>query len=151
MAALGLAAAEGFLSRGILPVIKHIPGHGRAAADSHHDLPVVEAAAAELEKMDFPPFRALAHMPWAMTAHVVYTALDKDNPATTSERVIRDTIRGRLGFDGVLVSDDIGMKALSGSFAERAAAALAAGCDLVLHCSGDMAEMEDTARGGGPC
>jgi beta-N-acetylhexosaminidase len=86
-------------------------------------------------------------MPWAMTAHVVYTALDKDNPATTSERVIRDTIRGALGFGGVLVSDDIGMKALSGSLAERAAAALAAGCDLVLHCSGDMAEMKDTATG----
>ncbi len=150
VAALGLVAAEGFLSRGVLPVIKHIPGHGRAFADSHHELPVVEAAAEELEKTDFPPFRALGHMPWAMTAHVVYTALDEDNPATTSERVIRDTIRGSLGFDGVLVSDDIGMKALTGSFAERAAAALAAGCDLVLHCSGDMAEMEDTARGAGP-
>ncbi len=150
VAALGLAAAEGFLSRGVLPVIKHIPGHGRAAADSHHGLPVVETAAGELGKTDFPPFRALAHMPWAMTAHVVYTALDKDNPATTSERVIRDTIRGSLGFDGVLVSDDIGMKALTGSCSERAAAALAAGCDLVLHCSGDIAEMEDTARGLGP-
>lgn len=150
VAVLGMAAAEGFLSRGVLPVIKHIPGHGRAAADSHHGLPVVDDAAAELEKTDFPPFRALGHMPWAMTAHVVYTALDKDNPATTSERVIRDTIRGSLGFGGVLVSDDIGMKALSGTFAERAAAALAAGCDLVLHCSGDMAEMEDTAGGAGP-
>ena len=150
VAALGLAAAEGFLSRGIQPVIKHIPGHGRAVADSHHDLPVVEAAATELEKKDFPPFRTLGHMPWAMTAHVVYTALDKDNPATTSEKVIRDTIRGDLGFEGVLVSDDIGMKALSGSYSERAAAVLAAGCDLVLHCSGDMAEMEDTARGVGP-
>ena len=150
VAALGLAAAEGFLSRGVLPVIKHIPGHGRAAADSHHDLPVVEAAAAELEKTDFPPFRALGHMPWAMTAHVVYTALDKDNPATTSEKVIRNTIRGGLGFDGVLVSDDIGMKALAGTYCERATAALAAGCDLVLHCSGDIAEMEDAARGVGP-
>ena len=150
VAALGLAAAEGFLSRGVLPVIKHIPGHGRAAADSHHDLPVVEAAAAELEKTDFPPFRALGHMPWAMTAHEVYTALDKDNPATTSKKVIRDTIRGGLGFDGVLVSDDIGMKALTGTYPERATAALAAGCDLVLQCSGDMAEMEDTARGVGP-
>jgi len=150
VARLGLAAAEGFLSMGVAPVIKHIPGHGRATADSHHDLPVVEATADELEKTDFPPFRALRHMPWAMTAHVVYTALDKDNPATTSARVIRDTIRGGLGFEGVLVSDDIGMKALSGSYAERAAAALAAGCDLVLHCSGDMAEMEETARGAGP-
>ncbi len=150
VAALGLAAAEGFLSRGVLPVIKHIPGHGRAFADSHHELPVVEAAADELEKTDFLPFRALRHMPWAMTAHVVYTALDKDNPATTSAKVIRDTIRGTLGFDGVLISDDIGMKALSGTFAERAAAALAAGCDLVLHCSGDRAEMEDIAEGVGP-
>ena len=150
VAALGLAAAEGFLSRGVVPVIKHIPGHGRAAADSHHDLPVVAAAAAELEKTDFPPFRALGHMPWAMTAHVVYTALDKDNPATTSEKVIRDTIRGTLGFDGVLISDDIGMQALVGTYPERATAALAAGCDLVLHCSGDMAEMKDTATGVGP-
>jgi len=110
----------------------------------------VDAPADALETTDFPPFRALRHMPWAMTAHVVYAALDKDNPATTSERVVRDTIRDGLGFEGVLVSDDIGMKALSGSFAGRASAVLSAGCDLVLHCSGDMAEMEDTAKGIAP-
>ncbi len=147
VAVLGLAVCEGFLARGVLPVIKHIPGHGRAGADSHQELPVVDAAAGDLGETDFRPFRTLCHMPWAMTAHVVYTALDPDRPATTSEKVIRDTIRGGIGFDGVLVSDDIGMKALGGPFADRAAASLAAGCDLVLHCSGDRAEMEDVAKG----
>jgi beta-N-acetylhexosaminidase len=150
VSALGLATAEGFLSRGVLPVIKHIPGHGRAKADSHQDLPLVDTPAADLETVDFPPFRALAHMPWAMTAHVVYGALDGAAPATSSARVIRDTIRGAIGFDGVLVSDDLSMKALSGTMRERAAAALAAGCDLVLHCCGDMAEMRDVAQGAAP-
>ena len=147
VATLGLAVCEGFLSRGVVPVIKHIPGHGRAGADSHLELPVVDATAADLSGVDFSPFTALRRMPWAMTAHVVYTALDADHPATTSATVINDIIRGTIGFDGVLVSDDIGMKALGGAFAERAAQSLAAGCDLVLHCSGDMAEMEDTAKG----
>jgi beta-N-acetylhexosaminidase len=149
VSALGLATAEGFLSMGVLPVIKHIPGHGRARADSHHDLPLVDAATADLEAIDFPPFRALAHMPWAMTAHVVYGALD-ETVATTSARVIRDTIRGAIGFDGVLVSDDLSMQALAGSMRDRAATALAAGCDLVLHCCGDMAEMQDVAQGVAP-
>jgi beta-N-acetylhexosaminidase len=145
--ALGRAAAEGFLAGGVLPLMKHIPGHGRALADSHQELPVVDAAAEDLEASDFRPFLALKDLPWAMTAHVVYRALDADHPATTSGTVITKTIRGDIGFDGVLVSDDIGMKALIGSFDERAAAVLAAGCDLVLHCSGDLAEMEAVAAG----
>ncbi|MDA1091233.1 MAG: beta-N-acetylhexosaminidase [Proteobacteria bacterium] len=151
VAALGLAVCEGFFSRGIMPVIKHIPGHGRAGADSHLELPIVDAAAGDLSTIDFRPFQALSRMPfftpWAMTAHVVYTALDPDRPATTSTTVIKDIIRGTIGFDGVLVSDDIGMKALGGPFAGRATQSLAAGCDLVLHCSGEMAEMEDVAKG----
>lgn len=147
VAALGTAVCEGFLFRGVIPVIKHIPGHGRAGADSHMELPVVDTAAEELSETDFAPFKALRQSPWAMTAHVVYSALDPGSPATTSAKVIRDIIRGDIGFGGVLVSDDIGMKALGGPFAERAAAVLEAGCDLVLHCSGVMAEMEDTARG----
>ncbi len=149
VAALGLATAEGFLSMGVLAVIKHIPGHGRAGADSHHDLPVVDASLADLEDTDFPPFRALRHMPWAMTAHVVYSALDEAAPATTSAVVIRDVIRGAIGFDGVLVSDDLSMKALKGTMRDRASAALAAGCDVVLHCCGDMEEMQAVAEGVG--
>lgn len=140
VAALGLAAAEGLLAGGVLPVIKHIPGHGRAGVDSHERLPVVDASLDELDT-DFAPFRALRSMPLAMTAHVVYTALDPENPATTSAAIIRDTIRGRIGFEGLLMSDDLSMKALAGNFGERTKAALAAGCDLVLHCNGDMAEM----------
>jgi len=150
VSALGLATAEGFLSMGVLPVLKHIPGHGRAMADSHKDLPVVEAPVADLDLIDFAPFRALAHLPWAMTAHVVYSALDGDAPATTSAPVIQGTIRGAIGFDGVLVSDDLSMKALMGTMAERATASLAAGCDLVLHCCGDMAEMREVANGVAP-
>ncbi|PKP76442.1 MAG: beta-N-acetylhexosaminidase [Alphaproteobacteria bacterium HGW-Alphaproteobacteria-3] len=145
VAALGLAAAEGLMAGGVLPVVKHIPGHGRAGVDSHENLPVVDASLDELARMDFAPFRALRTMPFAMTAHVIYTALDPDNPATTSAAVIRDTIRGRIGFEGLLMSDDLSMKALRGGLAERTRAALAAGCDLVLHCNGDMAEMEAVA------
>ncbi len=145
VAALGRAAMDGLLDEGVLAVIKHIPGHGRALVDSHLALPVVEASRAELEAEDFPPFRALADAPWAMTAHVVYKAIDPTAPATTSARVIGEVIRGIIGFDGVLVSDDLSMKALGGGFAERTAAALDAGCDLVLHCNGDMAEMEAVA------
>ena len=150
VAALGMAAAAGHLQGGVIPVIKHIPGHGRARADSHQELPIVDAGAEELTETDFSPFRALNHLPWAMTAHVVYTALDGDNPATTSAGVISRTIRGDIGFGGVLVSDDIGMKALGGPFEERTKAVLAAGCDLALHCSGDMNEMEAVAAGAGP-
>ena len=141
VAALGRAAAEGLLSGGVLPVIKHIPGHGRAFSDSHLALPVVDAPLAELRERDFAPFRALADMPMAMTAHVVYTALDGGAPATTSRKVISEIVRGEIGFDGLLMSDDVSMKALSGDFSTRTAAIFAAGCDVVLHCNGVMDEM----------
>ncbi len=145
VARLGRATCEGLLAGGVLPVIKHLPGHGRATADSHIDLPVVDAAREELAKVDFAPFRALNTMPWAMTAHVVYTALDPTAPATTSSVVIEQVIRGAIGFDGVLISDDLCMKALEGSPDRRAKAALTAGCDIALHCNGELAEMEAVA------
>ena len=135
------AAAEGLLAGGVLPVIKHMPGHGRAKADSHHDLPVVEAGIDELRAHDFRPFRHLADMPLAMTAHVVFTALDKRRPATISRRIVREIMRGELGYDGLIMTDDISMKALSGSFEDKAKAAIRAGVDVVLHCHGIMAEM----------
>jgi beta-N-acetylhexosaminidase len=141
VARLARAAAEGLLAGGVLPVIKHMPGHGRARADSHHDLPVVEASLEALRDHDFRPFRHLADMPLAMTAHVVFTALDTKNPATVSRKVVRQIMRGELGYDGLIMTDDISMKALSGSFAEKAAAAMAAGVDVVLHCHGVMEEM----------
>lgn len=141
VAELGRVACEALMEQGVLPVIKHIPGHGRALADSHLDLPVVDAPRADLEAIDFAPFRALRDMPLAMTAHVVYTAIDKDNCATLSPVVIADIIRGVIGFDGLLMSDDLSMKALKGTFGARTTAALAAGCDVVLHCNGDMEEM----------
>ena len=143
VAALGRAAAEGLIAGGVLPIIKHIPGHGRARGDSHLDLPVVEASADALEDRDFAPFRVLSDMPIAMTAHVVYQAFDARRPATTSRAVIRDVIRGRIGFGGLLISDDLSMKALTGDFTARARASLAAGCDIVLHCNGDPKEMAD--------
>jgi beta-N-acetylhexosaminidase len=145
VAALGRAVAEGFMAGGVLPVIKHIPGHGRATKDSHHDLPVVAASRSDLDASDFAPFRALADMPAAMTAHVVFTTIDADAPASTSARVTKDIIRDAIGFDGLLMSDDLGMRALTGSIAERAAAVLAAGSDLALLCSGDAAETESVA------
>jgi beta-N-acetylhexosaminidase len=145
VAELGRAVAEGFMAGGVLPVLKHIPGHGRATKDSHHDLPVVTASRGDLEAADFAPFRALASMPAAMTAHVVFTAIDADAPASTSARVTKDIIRDAIGFDGLLMSDDLGMRALTGSIAERAAAVLAAGSDLALLCSGDAAETESVA------
>ena len=140
VAVLGRAAADGMLAAGVLPVMKHLPGHGRAISDSHHDLPTVAAAAEDLEALDFAPFRALRDLPMGMTAHICFTALD-DAPATASSRMI-GLIRDRIGFDGLLMTDDITMKALSGTEAERAAASLAAGCDLVLHCNGTVADME---------
>ena len=150
VAALGRAAAEGLIAGGVLPIIKHIPGHGRARGDSHLDLPVVEASAQALEDRDFAPFRVLSDMPIAMTAHVVYQAFDARRPATTSRAVIRDVIRGRIGFGGLLVSDDLSMKALSGDFSARARASLAAGCDIVLHCNGDPGEMAAVVAGSRP-
>jgi len=149
VAALGRAAAEGLMAGGVLPVVKHMPGHGRARADSHHALPVVDAPLDELEARDFAPFRALADLPMAMSAHVVYAAIDPERPATTSPVVIGDVIRGRIGFDGLLMTDDLSMQALAGGFRERAETARAAGCDLVLHCNGDMAEMRAAAEGAG--
>lgn len=145
VAQLGRATCAGLLAGGVLPVIKHIPGHGRATLDSHEALPVVDAAADDLRALDFQPFVALADMPLAMTAHVVYAAFDRAAPATTSATVIGEVIRGTIGFDGLLLSDDLCMRALTGSPQERARAALAAGCDVVLHCNGDPAEMEAIA------
>ena len=145
VAILGAAACWGLLDGGVLPVLKHIPGHGRAMADSHTDMPVVEAPRALLDKTDFHPFRALAHMPWAMTAHILYKALDDTAPATMSRTVIGDVIRREIGFRGVLLSDDLSMGALVGGLGERARAALAAGCDLALHSSGVFKEMEEIA------
>lgn len=140
----GLAVCDGLMAGGVLPVIKHIPGHGRASVDSHRALPVVDTPRAVLESTDFAPFRALAGMPWAMTAHVLYTALDPDRPATLSPRVIA-AIRAEIGFDGVLLSDDLSMAALGGKIETRAWAALKAGCDLVLHCNGILDEMQAIA------
>lgn len=141
----GLAVCDGLMAGGVLPVIKHIPGHGRATVDSHRALPVVDTPRAELDATDFAPFRALAGMPWAMTAHVLYTALDPERPATLSPRVIAEAIRSEIGFDGVLLSDDLSMAALGGKIETRARDALKAGCDLVLHCNGILAEMETIA------
>jgi len=150
VAFLGRAAAEGLIAGGVLPVIKHIPGHGRAATDSHMDLPVVDALYGDLDARDFEPFRVLSDMPMGMTAHVVYSAIDRKRPATLSRKAIRQVIRETIGFDGLLMTDDLSMKALSGDFEQRARAALAAGCDIVLHCNGDMAEMKAVVKGTRP-
>jgi beta-N-acetylhexosaminidase len=141
------AVADGLMAGGVAPVIKHIPGHGRAMSDSHLDLPVVDASRAELEASDFETFRALRHLPAAMTAHVVFTAIDAANPASTSLTVTSDIIRGHIGFDGFLMSDDLSMHALSGPMRARAEAVIAAGSDVALHCNGDMAEMRAAAEG----
>ena len=150
VAALGRAACEGLLAGGVLPVVKHMPGHGRATVDSHLALPRVSASLAALEAHDFAPFHALAAMPWAMTAHVVYEAIDRDNPATLSPRLIAGAIRATIGFDGFLVSDDLSMAALAGAIGVRARRALEAGCDAVLHCNGRMDEMIETAAAAMP-
>jgi beta-N-acetylhexosaminidase len=145
VAAVGAALAAGLMAGGVLPVLKHIPGHGRATADSHLRLPVVGTDRKTLESTDFAAFRPLAGLPLGMTAHVVFTALDPDLPATTSATIIGQVIRGFIGFDGLLMSDDLSMGALSGSLAERTQAARAAGCDMALHCNGNLAEMEAVA------
>ena len=142
----GRAACLGLLSGGVLPVIKHIPGHGRAPSDSHVSLPVVEARWEELVRTDFVPFKRLSSMPMAMTGHVLYSSIDPRHPATTSPLVIADIIRGEIGFEGLLMTDDICMSALEGSPVERAEEALSAGCDLVLHCNGQFDEMVDISR-----
>ncbi len=139
--ALGRAAADGLMAGGVLPVMKHVPGHGRAFADTHLELPTVTATIEELRAHDFPPFKAMADLDMAMTAHVIFTAIDPDNPVTTSQKAIETIVRGEIGFDGLLMSDDVSMKALSGDFATKTTAILDAGCDIVLHCNGVMEEM----------
>jgi beta-N-acetylhexosaminidase len=150
VARLGRAVCEGLLAGGVLPIVKHIPGHGRARVDSHRACPRVEEDRASLAQSDFAPFRELSAMPWAMTAHIVYTAIDDTAPATFSRRLIDTIIRGEIGFDGVLVSDDISMGALDGSLAQRVRLALDAGCDLALHCTGVLAEMAEIADAAPP-
>lgn len=145
VAELARAACEGLLSAGVLPVIKHIPGHGRATSDSHEELPAVNAPVDELRQTDFRPFHMLRDMPLAMTAHILYTALDAGQPATMSAAIIGGMIRGEIGFDGLLMSDDISMKALAGGIAGRCEGLFAAGCDMALHCNGDPREMEEAA------
>jgi beta-N-acetylhexosaminidase len=144
VASLGRLVIDGLREGGVVGVVKHMPGHGRAMADSHKQLPVVTASAAELAD-DVRPFERLNDAPMGMTAHVVYSAWDAERCASLSPIVIADVIRGRIGFDGLLMSDDLGMSALSGGFAARAAGVIAAGCDIALHCSGDLAEMEAVA------
>ncbi len=143
------AAAEGLADGGVLPVVKHMPGHGRATLDSHHELPRVSAPLEELEATDFRCFAGLADLPMAMTAHIVFDALDQDAPATASPAAIA-YIRDRIGFAGLLLSDDLSMQALSGTLAERAGRAIAAGCDIALHCNGKMDEMEGVVTAAGP-
>jgi len=150
VAALAAAAAAGLMEGGVLPVVKHLPGHGRATADSHLKLPVVSATREELETTDFAAFRPLAGLPLGMTAHVVFDAYDPVTPATTSVTIVRRVIRDSIGFKGLLMSDDVSMEALSGSIAQRASAALAAGCDLVLHCNGRLEEMQAVAAEAAP-
>jgi len=146
VAAIGGAVAAGLLAGGVLPVLKHIPGHGRARADSHERLPVVKTPREELEPRDFAAFQPLSRLPMAMTAHVVFSDIDPLAPATTSATMVREVIRGFIGFKGLLMSDDIAMGALSGTPAERTQAALAAGCDMVLHCNGKLEEMREVAE-----
>jgi beta-N-acetylhexosaminidase len=146
VAAIAWAVTEGLEQGGILPVLKHIPGHGRATADTHFRLPVVDTAKTELERTDFAAFRPLTELPMAMTAHVVFSALDPAHPATTSATIIRQVIRGVIGFQGLLMSDDVSMNALEGSIAERTRAIFTAGCDMVLHCNGKLDEMREVAR-----
>src|SRR5215211_3353496 len=146
VAAIARAVTEGLEQGGVLPVLKHIPGHGRAAADSHFRLPTVDTSKEELERTDFAAFQPLADLPMAMTAHVVFSALDPAHPATTSATIIRQVIRGVIGFQGLLMSDDVSMNALAGSIAERTHAIVNAGCDMVLHCNGQLDEMRDVAR-----
>lgn len=150
VAALGRVMYDAFLEGGILPVIKHLPGHGRSHVDSHLALPVVDAPLEALRDNDFLPFRALKDAVLGMTAHIVFPSIDGDTPATQSATVIREIIRGELAFSGILMTDDLSMKALKGDFTSRARIALQAGCDLVLHCNGDMAEMQAVAAGVGP-
>lgn len=146
VASMGQAAADGLKAGGMLPVMKHIPGHGRGMADSHHELPVVTASRAELEAHDFRPFVAMKHELMAMSAHIVFTAYDNQDPATISPVVIEEVIRGHIGFDGLLISDDTSMNALKGTIGERAERIMGGGCDIVLHCNGLMDEMKAVVK-----
>jgi beta-N-acetylhexosaminidase len=146
----GRAAAEGLIAGGVLPVMKHVPGHGRATVDSHLSLPKVEADRRSLSAQDFAPFRMLTDMPLAMTAHVVFTAIDARRPATLSRRVLKEVVRGEIGYDGLVMTDDLSMRALEGSFSERTRRAYAAGCDIVLHCNGNPDEMQSVASAARP-
>lgn len=146
VAEMGQAAADGLKAGGMLPVIKHMPGHGRGMADSHHELPVVTVSRAELEAHDFLPFVAMKDELMAMSAHIVFTAIDPDEPATISRKVIDEIIRGHIGFDGLLMSDDTSMNALKGTIGERAARIVGGGCDIVLHCNGVMDEMKAVVK-----
>lgn len=146
VADMGKAAAEGLKAGGMLPIMKHMPGHGRGMADSHHELPVVTASRAELEAHDFVPFVAMKDELMAMSAHIVFTAYDDRDPATISPVVIEEVIRGHIGFDGLLVSDDTSMNALKGTIGERAARIMGGGCDIVLHCNGLMDEMKAVVK-----
>ena len=148
VARIGRAVAEGLMAGGVLPVMKHMPGHGLSHVDTHHDLPTVDVSHAELTAVDFAPFKVLADLPMAMTAHLVFAALDAERPATQSPRMIR-VIREEIGFQGLLISDDLNMQALQGTLAERTARTIAAGVDIALHCSGDMAEMVEVAGAAG--
>jgi len=143
---LGRAVVEGTLAGGVLPVIKHVPGHGRARADSHLALPRIEASVEDLIDIDFRPFMALCHAPLAMTAHILLTAFDDQRPASVSPVIMAEVIRELIGLTGLVMSDDIGMQALGGSMTERAEAVIAAGCDVALHCSGELAEMHEVAH-----
>ncbi len=145
VARLGRAACDGLLDGGVLPVVKHIPGHGRAVVDSHFALPEVDCPRDELESSDFRPFAALADAPLAMTGHVVFRAIDAERPVTLSPIVVQDVIRGAIGFQGLLLTDDLSMQALSGDLTHRVERALAAGCDVILHCNGKMEEMTEVA------
>ena len=146
VAGLGQSVIDGMMDSGVLPIIKHLPGHGRARADSHMELPVVDSSREELERTDFTPFRALARAHLGMTAHVVFSAIDPQAPATTSKKVIDEVVRGFIGFDGLLMTDDLTMRALKGSLAERVKASIAAGCDMILHCTRHMEEMREIAE-----
>ncbi|MBC9880928.1 glycoside hydrolase family 3 protein [Bradyrhizobium sp. INPA01-394B] len=143
---MGRAVCEGLFDANVLPVIKHLPGYGRAMVDSHLALPVIAEGLDELDATDFVPFKALASIPWGMTAHALVRSVDPDRPATLSPAVIKDVIRQRIGFKGILITDDLSMNALAGDVSTRSMQALAAGCDVALHCNGDMAEMESIAR-----
>src|SRR3954447_25159947 len=145
VAAIARAVTEGLEQGGVLPVLKHIPGHGRATADSHFNLPTVDTSRDELDRTDFAAFKPLADLPMAMTAHVVFSAVDPAHPATTSATMIAEVIRGTIGFQGLLMSDDVSMNALSGNIAERTRAIFAAGCDMALHCNGNIEEMREVA------